>query len=110
MEEPNNLNRDLSKALSPYSVGNLVSAYQTTERRVLLDVLQMLSLPGLESETFVRDPDQLRVLFKMRHTGAGFTSSTCLSHLSQGALKSVLEKFLRMANDLQKTLFLFRGI
>lgn len=63
-----------------------------------MNVLQMLSVPGLESETFMRDPDQLNVLFKLRHSGSGFTSSTSVSHLSQGCLKVVLEKFLWMAN------------
>lgn len=110
MVEPKNLNRDLNKLLNPYNQANATSEYQTTERRILLDVLQMLSLPGLESETFVRDAEQLKVLFRARHEGQGFASSTCVSHLSQGVTKSILEKFVWMANQLQKTLFLFRGI
>jgi hypothetical protein len=33
-----------------------------------------------------------------------------MSHMSQGTVKSCLNKFLKMANNLQKTLFLFRGV
>ena len=56
MLEPNNLNRDLNLALNPYDVVNKSSECLTTERKLVLDVLQMLSQPSLESETFIRDP------------------------------------------------------
>ena len=56
MLEPNNLNRDLNLALNPYDVVNKSSECLTTERKLVLDVLQMLSSPSLESETFIRDP------------------------------------------------------
>ena len=110
MSEPMNLNRDLNKALNPYSMVNKSSHLLTTERRLVLDILHMLTQPSLESDTFVRDRVQLGVLFKIRNDGQGFTSAMTLSHLSQGAVKNVLNKFLQMGNDLQKTGFLFRGI
>jgi len=110
MVEPMNLNRDLNKALNPYSMVNKSSHLLTTERRLVLDILQMLTQPSLESDTFVRDGEQLGVLFKLRHDGKGFTSAATLSHLSQGATHNVLNKFLQMGNDLQKTCFFFRGI
>lgn len=110
MLEPNNLNRDLNLALNPYDVVNKSSECLTTERKLVLDVLQMLSSPSLESETFIRDPTQLQVLFKMRHQGEGFNLSTSLSHLSQSTVQSTLNQFLDMSNELQKTCFFFRGI
>ena len=110
MAEPTNLNRDLNKALNPYSMVNKSSRLLTTERRLVLDILQMLTQPSMESDTFIRDSEQLGILFKLRHGGKGFTSATTLSHLSQGATENVLNKFLQMGNDLQKTCFLFRGI
>lgn len=110
MREPMNLNRDLNKALNPYSMVNKSSHLLTTERRLVLDILQMLSQPSLESDTFVRDRAQLGVLFKLRNDGQGFNLAATLSHLSQGAVRNVLNKFLQMGNDLQKTCFLFRGI
>jgi hypothetical protein len=50
------------------------------------------------------------VLFKLRNEALGFDSQACVSHLSQATLKNALTKFLGMGNDLQRILFLFRGI
>ena len=74
MKEPQNLNRDLNKALNPYDFANKSSQFLTTERTLVMHVLQMLGQPSLESETLVRDAKQLRVLFKLRHDAHGFNS------------------------------------
>jgi hypothetical protein len=110
MREPINLNRDINKALNPFYCPNKSSQFLTTERKLVMDVLQMMAQPSLESQTFVRDKRQLKVLFKLRNDSFGFNSCTALSHLSQGTVRNVLKNFLSMSNDLQKTLFFFRGI
>lgn len=106
MTEPNNLNRDLNQALNPFDQKN--SSLLTTERALVQDCLKVLS--GLESDTFMRDGSQLGVLFKLKYDKPGFCNQVQLSHMSQGAVRSSLNVFLKMANDMQKTLFLFRGI
>ena len=80
----------------------------TTERQVVMDIIQLLQ--GVQSETFVRDQGQRGVLFKMRWSSDGFNLSTTLSHLSQNTVKSILRTFLVLANKVQKTQFLFRGL
>lgn len=70
----------------------------------------MFASPYVESDTFARDLNQYRVLFKLRYDSEGFGSMKNVSHLSQGAVRTMLLKFLNMGNELQRTMFLFRGI
>ena len=108
--EPLNLHTAINRSLNPLHHVKASSDFLTTERRIVMDVLQMLSQPGVQSETFIRDPHQMNVTFKIRHLEIGFYNSVCVSHLSETTLVSVLNTFLAMANDLQQTLFYFRGI
>jgi hypothetical protein len=55
ISEPLNLHKDLNVALNPFVAINDQNMYLTTERRVVMDVLQMLSQPSIQSDTLVRD-------------------------------------------------------
>jgi hypothetical protein len=49
MREPINLNRDINKALNPFYCPSKSSQFLTTERKLVMDVLQMMAQPSLES-------------------------------------------------------------
>ncbi len=114
------MNSNLNKILSPFNIDSLLGIQEdskvliyenlTTERNLILDILQMFCLPGLESQTFERDRCQLKVLFKIRNEDKGYFQKSSLTHLSKEIVNNILLNFLKMANDLQKTMFYFRGI
>ena len=106
--DPNNLHSNLPKCLNPFAVPQGSALDLTTERQLVSDVLMMFASHGVESGTFTRDERYLAVTFKLRHDLA--VTQAKLSHLSPGLVKSVLGKFLSHANQLQRGLFLFRGL
>lgn len=70
--------------LNPYA--NLDGTTKmTTERQVFSDTL--LLFVGVESDSFVRDPDTLRVHFKIRNSG--HISQAKMSHISPGLMNQV---------------------
>ena len=82
LDEPLNLNKNLNTALNEFSSIGKTNLDLTSERKLVMDVLQLVSQPAIDSDTFMRDDTQLKVLFRLRHRQEGFGMGTALSHLS----------------------------